>query len=178
MGETHQRPLCIPLCLCSPTNICLPKIWFSSHVNCLPPHWSPKPLLQHLLFLASSWFFRWGFQPLPLSFPWSLSFDFPLLICLMLIFFFSAVQHGDQITLTCIHFFFPPFVLLRSKYLDIILSATQQDLIINPFQIASDNSKLPIPPTPSLSPRGSHKSILEVHRKENHGLGEEICVSC
>ena len=30
-------------------------------------------------------------------------------------------------------FFFPPFVLLQCKYLDIVLNATQQDLIVNPF---------------------------------------------
>ena len=44
--------------------------------------------------------------------------------------------------------FFPPFVLLRYKYLDIVLNATQQDLIVNPFQVASDNLKLPNPTWP------------------------------
>ena len=29
---------------------------------------------------------------------------------------------------------FPPIVVLRCKHLDIVLSATQQDLIVNPFQ--------------------------------------------
>ena len=47
------------------------------------------------------------------------------------IIFFSAVQHGDQFTLTCIHFPPPPFVLLQYKYLDIVLDATQQDLLVN-----------------------------------------------
>ena len=50
---------------------------------------------------------------------------------------------------------FPPIVVLRCKYLDMVLSATQQDLIVNPFQeqyFASDNPTLLIPPTPSLSP--------------------------
>ena len=32
-----------------------------------------------------------------------------------------------------VYIFFPPFVLLRYKYLDIFLNAAQQDLIINPF---------------------------------------------
>ena len=59
--------------------------------------------------------------------------------------------------------FFPPFVLLQYKYLDIVLNATQQDLIVNPFQVVSNNPKLPIPPIASLSPWGSHKSILQVH---------------
>ena len=53
-------------------------------------------------------------------------------------------------------FFFPPFVLLQYKYLDIVLNAAQQDLIVNPFQgqwFASDYPLLPIPSTASLSPR-------------------------
>ena len=61
---------------------------------------------------------------------------------------------------------FPLIVVLQYKYLDIVLNATQLNLIINPFQqqwFASDNPKLPIPPTPSLSPLGSHKSVLQVH---------------
>ena len=29
---------------------------------------------------------------------------------------------------------FPPIVMLWCKYLDIVLSTTQQDLIVNPFQ--------------------------------------------
>ena len=49
-------------------------------------------------------------------------------------------------------FFSPPFVLLQYKYLDIVLNATQQDLIVSPFQVVSEIPKLPIPPTPSLSP--------------------------
>ena len=51
-----------------------------------------------------------------------------------------------------VYIFFPTFVLLQYKYLDIVLNATQQDLIVNPFQVVSNNPKLPIPPTPSLSP--------------------------
>ena len=33
------------------------------------------------------------------------------------------------------YIFFPPFVPLQDKYLDIVLKATQQDLIVNPFQV-------------------------------------------
>lgn len=55
-----------------------------------------------------------------------------------------------------VHIFFsPPFVLLQYRYLDIVLNATQQDLFVDPFQIVSDNPKLPIPPTPSLSPQAA-----------------------
>ena len=47
-----------------------------------------------------------------------------------------------------VYTFFPPFVLLRYKYLDIVLNATQHDLIVNPFQVVSNNLKLPILPLP------------------------------
>ena len=33
-----------------------------------------------------------------------------------------------------IYILFPPIVVLRYKYLDIVLNATQQDLLVNPFQ--------------------------------------------
>ena len=32
-----------------------------------------------------------------------------------------------------VYIFFAPFVLLQYKYLDIVLTATQQDLTVNPF---------------------------------------------
>ena len=48
--------------------------------------------------------------------------------------------------------FFPLFVLLQYQYLDIVLNATQQDLIVSPFQVVSNNPKFPIPSTPFLSP--------------------------
>ena len=57
-----------------------------------------------------------------------------------------------------VYIFFPPIVVLQYKYLDIVPNATQQDLIINPFQgqqFASDNPNNPtllILPTPYLSP--------------------------
>ena len=50
-----------------------------------------------------------------------------------LILFFPVIQHGDQVTLTCIHFFPPPIVLLQYEYLDIVLNASQQDLLVNLF---------------------------------------------
>ena len=59
------------------------------------------------------------------------------LIYLLLLFppthFFSTVQHGDPVIHPCIHNF-SPIVMLHCKYLDIVLSATQQDIIVNPFQ--------------------------------------------
>ena len=51
-----------------------------------------------------------------------------------------------------VYIFFPTLCLLQYKYLDIALNTTQQDLLVNPFQVVSDNPKLPILPTPSLSP--------------------------
>ena len=54
-----------------------------------------------------------------------------------------------------VYFLSSPIIMLRPKWLDIVLSATQQDLIAYPFQkqeFASINPKLPIHPTPSPSP--------------------------
>ena len=59
-----------------------------------------------------------------------------------------------------VYIFFPPFILLHYKYLDIVLNAIQQDPIVNPFQVVSDNPKLPITPTPSLSPPGAARSMI------------------
>ena len=53
---------------------------------------------------------------------------------------------------THVYIIFSPIVMLSCMYLDIVLSDTQQDLIVNPSQkqqFAFINSKLPIPPTPS-----------------------------
>ena len=60
---------------------------------------------------------------------------------------------GAKLHLNVYIFFSPLFVLFQYKYLDILLNATQQGLIVNPFQVVSNNPKLLIPPTPSLSPR-------------------------
>ena len=64
--------------------------------------------------------------------------------------FFPLYSMGTKLYLH-VYIFFLPFVLLQHKYLDIVLSATQQDLIVNSFQVVSDNPKLPIPPNPFLS---------------------------
>ena len=53
---------------------------------------------------------------------------------IFLFYIFPAIQHGDQVTLTCIHYIFPPaFLLLQHEYLDIVLNATQEDLLVNLF---------------------------------------------
>ena len=85
--------------------------------------------------------------------------------------------------------------MLHHKWVDIVLSATQQELIANPFQkhmFASINPTLPIHPNPSLSPlsevsqkeKDKYHIIITYkwnliyctneyfHRKENHRLGE------
>ena len=69
-------------------------------------------------------------------------------------------------------FFSPPFVLLQYKYLDIVLDATQQDLLVNPFQVVSDNPKLPIPPTPSLS----HQAATSLFSKSMIFFSVEIFI--
>jgi len=51
-------------------------------------------------------------------------------------FYFPTIQQGDQVILTCIHCnysFSPPFVLLQHEYLDKVLNAIQQDLLVNLF---------------------------------------------
>ena len=47
-----------------------------------------------------------------------------------------------------------PIYSIMSK-LDYRLVEAAQDLLVNPFQVVSDNPKLPIPPTPSLSHRAA-----------------------
>lgn len=53
-----------------------------------------------------------------------------------LFFYFPTVQQGDLVILTCIlynYIFPPPFVLLQHEYLDKVLNAIQQDLLVNLF---------------------------------------------
>ena len=62
---------------------------------------------------------------------------FPFLFFLTVIsptqFFFLQYSMGTQLHIhICI--LFSPIAMLCCKYLDIILSATQQDVIVNPFQ--------------------------------------------
>ena len=85
---------------------------------------------------------------MPPSFPviWIVFFS-----CFMILIFFRCIAWEPSYSY--MYTFFPPsFVLLQYRYLDIVLDATQQDLLVNPFQVVSDNPKLLIPPTPSLSP--------------------------
>ena len=68
--------------------------------------------------------------------------------------FFPTVQHGDPVTLACMHCFFSHDVL-HYNCLDRVPSATQQDPIANPSQgqhSASIYPKLPVLPLPSLPP--------------------------
>ena len=48
-------------------------------------------------------------------------------------FFFPLYSLGTKLHMH-VHIIFPPTVVLQRKYLDKVLSATQQDLIVNPFQ--------------------------------------------
>ena len=83
-------------------------------------------------------------------------FFFTLIVYFILFYIFSCcIAWGPSYTYMYT-FFFPPFVLLRYKYLDIVLNATQQDLIVNPFQeqqFVSHNPMLPIPPICSFFPQ-------------------------
>ena len=72
--------------------------------------------------------------------------------CYFTQFLFPLYSMGTQLHIH-VHILFSPTVMLHCEYLDIVLSATQQDLIVNPFQkqqFASVN-KLQIHPTFSLS---------------------------
>ena len=57
-----------------------------------------------------------------------------MLIDIFYCFFFPTVQHGDPVTHACICRVFSPIVVLQSKYLDIVVSATQQDLIVTAYR--------------------------------------------
>ena len=48
-------------------------------------------------------------------------------------FFFSLYSMGTKLHIH-VYILFPPIVVLRCEYLDIVLNATQQDIIVNPFQ--------------------------------------------
>ena len=49
------------------------------------------------------------------------------------VFFFPLYSMGTKLHIH-VYILFPPIVMLQCKYLDIVLNATQLDLIVNPFQ--------------------------------------------
>jgi len=49
------------------------------------------------------------------------------------LYFFPLYSMGTKLHIP-VYIIFPPIVLLQCKYLDIVLNATQQDLVVNPFQ--------------------------------------------
>ena len=65
-------------------------------------------------------------------------------LLLFLIYFFIVISPNTLFSLPLysigiqlhihVYIIFSPIVVLRCQYLDIVLSATQQDLIVNPFQ--------------------------------------------
>ena len=75
--------------------------------------------------------------------------------------------------------FSPPFFLLQHEYLDKVLNAIQQDLLVNLFYVVSDKPKLLIPPTPSPSHQAatslfSKSMILE----SSQGREKKSCLFC
>jgi len=55
-----------------------------------------------------------------------------LVFCFVLFIYFPLYSMGAKLHIhVCI--LFPPIAVLQCKYLDIVLNATQQDLIVNPF---------------------------------------------
>ena len=91
-------------------------------------------------------------------FPFSHAFIF--CVCFFLPFFFLLYSMVTQLHIhVCI--LFSHFILFHHKCLDIAPSATEQDLIANPFrrqQSASIYPRLPVHPT-----LDNHKSVLQVH---------------
>ena len=73
----------------------------------------------------------------------------------------------SMVTQLHIHVFiiFSPIIMFHCKWLNIVLSATQQDLIANPFQkqwfalLTPNSQSIPLPPLPL----GNHKFIFQVH---------------
>ena len=99
------------------------------------------------------------FSPLKVVSYFGSLFVFPFLSSLidlfyhLYIYFFSTVQHGDSVTLTCIHSFFSHYVF-HHKCLDRVPSATQQYFTANSSwrqHSASIYPKLPVCATPSPS---------------------------
>ena len=56
-----------------------------------------------------------------------------LMFLFLVKFFFPLCSMGAQLHIH-VYIIFSPIVVLCSKYLDIVVSAKQQDLIVNPFQ--------------------------------------------
>ena len=94
---------------------------------------------------------------------------------LFFFFIFPLYSKGVRLSLhvyITITFFPPPFLLLQHEYLDIVLNAIQQDLLVNLFQVVSDNPKLPMPPTPSPS----HQATTGLFSKSMIFFSEEMFI--
>ena len=105
------------------------------------------------LFLSFFFFFFFG-RDYFILFHFNSSSSFYFIYLFIYLFIFPLYSMGTKLDIH-VYILFPPIVVLRCKCLDIVLNATQQDLIANPFQeqqFASVNPKLLIPPTPFFSP--------------------------
>ena len=99
----------------------------------------------------------------PLSAFWRvfLFFGFFFFIFYLCVYFFSTVQHGDTVSLICIHSFLWHY-MFHHKWLDRVPSAAQWNHIANPSRrqhFASIYPKLSVPPLLL----DNHRSILQVH---------------
>ena len=91
-------------------------------------------------------------------------FIFPLYLVytILSIFYFTTQWPSNMYIL----FLTLSSIMLHHKWLDIVNSDIQQDLIAYPFQMqafASINSIFRVHPTPSPCPLGSHRSVLHIH---------------
>lgn len=92
--------------------------WQRHLFSCRKPIWRVMSDQLPSLGLASAYSRIWGDFNLPQSY-----------VC----FFFLLYSLGTKVHIH-LYILFPPIVVLWCKYLDIVLNATQQDLIINPVQ--------------------------------------------
>ena len=116
-------------------------------------HWATMGTLASMLTCKYFYLFLTG-SHLFFNFFSILYFTYLFIFLVLLFNIFPLYSMGTKFLLH-VYIFSPPFVLLQYKYVDIVLNATQKDLLINPFQVVSNNPKLLIPPTSSLSPQAA-----------------------
>ena len=91
-------------------------------------------------------------------------------------FFFSTVQHGDSVTHTGIHSF--PIIMLHHKWLDLVFSARQQDLIytwVYTLEFSKESMKILWGYThPLFAPYVFCPIIMKLHNKTENTIKASI----
>ena len=141
----YSRPMLAIYFIYSSVHMLLPNSWFTpTPAPCFP---FGKHMVDFKMWVCF-YFVKSYIILLDYTYKWYTIFIFPcqayftlydffqfIFYCYLpqYIFFFPTVQHEDPVTHTRIHHFFS-LVILCGKYLDIVLSATQQDLIVKSLQ--------------------------------------------